>query len=120
LSEEAGSGPRRLGRSGPKDERRGLNHLVGPCAAGFASRFRLPPLHSHALSGNALQRFGDKLAAVVYAVERDEAAHAGALARAQQSFIQRLEPRAEVILAEMLLADFENGMLNRLAIVIRG
>src|SRR5205823_2449570 len=41
------------------------------------------------------QCFGDQLAAVANAVQRDEAAHPRALAGAEQGFVKRLEPAAQ-------------------------
>jgi hypothetical protein len=60
------------------------------------------------------QCLGDEVAAVVHPVERDEAAHAGALAAAEEGFVERLEPVAEGF-EGVALADFEDDVLDFVA-----
>ena len=61
------------------------------------------------------ERFGDELAAVIDAVERDEASHSRSLARSGQRFVKRLEPAAQA-LERVTLADLEYGVLDQFAI----
>ena len=74
-----------------------------------------PPKHGRRGTRNSRlgrgQRLGDQAAAVVDAVERDEAAHARALAGAEQGFVERLEPAAQAF-ERVALADFEHLRLD--------
>jgi hypothetical protein len=62
------------------------------------------------------ERLLDKAPAVVDPVEGDEAAHSRALRGAEEGLVQCLEPGAEIVLAEMGLADFEDEMLDCLRV----
>src|SRR5438309_8663080 len=63
-------------------------------------------------AGGGSERFGDQAAAVLDAVEGDEAAHARALLAAEQGLVQRLEPVAQALLAVMALADLVDVVLQ--------
>ena len=69
--------------------------------------------------GFARQRLGDQLPAVLDPVEGDEAAHARALAGAEQGFVLRLEPVAQD-LERVRLADFVDLGLDGLGVGIFG
>src|SRR4051794_24709550 len=65
------------------------------------------------------QRLGDQLAAVVDPIERDEAAHSGALAGAEQGFVEGPKPVAKGLEA-VRLTDFEDHVLDRFARSVGG
>ena len=65
------------------------------------------------------ERLGDEPSRILHPVERDEAAHAGALARAEQRFVERLEPAAQRF-ERVALADFEDGVLDDFAVGVGG
>src|SRR5687768_6993058 len=60
------------------------------------------------------QRLRDQLPTILDTIEGDEAAHAGALAGAEQRLVERLEPVAQAF-ELVALADFEHDILNRVA-----
>ena len=62
------------------------------------------------------QRLRDQLPHILYAIQRDEAAHAGAFAGAEEGFVEHLEPVAER-LELVVFADFEDDVLD---FVVRG
>src|SRR5438045_7811902 len=64
------------------------------------------------------KRLSDEPARILHPVERDEAAHAGALRGAEQGFVERLKPGAQRF-ERVALADFEDGVLNDFAVGIR-
>ena len=99
----AGSGPR-LGSGEKRDP--GSRGGRGDARRRLGARPRALA-RVHALGCDALQRLGDQLAAVVDSVERDEAAHARALAGAEQGLVKRLEPAAQA-LERVALADLEH------------
>jgi hypothetical protein len=61
--------------------------------------------------GSGGKRLGDEATAIVDAVQRDEAAHARALRRAEQRLVQRLEPVAQAF-ERIALADLEDDVLD--------
>src|SRR5947209_18067204 len=61
------------------------------------------------------KRFANQPPRILHPVERDEAAHAGALRGAEQGFVERLEPAAQAF-ERVALADFEDGVLDDLAV----
>src|SRR3954449_9305000 len=66
-------------------------------------------------SSRSGKRFGNQAAAVVDAVQRDEAAHARALRGAEQGLVERLEPAAQRF-EWVALADLEDGVLDDFAV----
>ncbi len=97
-----GAEQRRAAAVDPRRQDRPLDRA----GEGRAAAKARPARHADSRLGRG-QRLGDQLAAVVDAVKGDEAAHARALAGAEQGFVQRLEPAAQAF-ERMALADLEH------------